>query len=74
MSVKFIIQFGRSKVSLFVFHASCSICSQGSVTESLTVPLRKICKTFLSDSAELERQGTAHGPDFLEVLNSHVSL
>lgn len=56
---------GGSKLSLPTFHFSCHICSQQGVTElPFIVPLSKISKTFLSDTAELERGGAGHGPDF----------
>lgn len=48
-----------------MFHFSCNICSQQGVTEFPSIVcLSKISKTFLSDTAELERGGDGYGPAF----------
>lgn len=48
-----------------MFHFSCNICSQQGVTEFPSiVSLSNISKTFLSDTAELERGEGGYGPDF----------
>lgn len=59
-------KLGVRKLSLTIFHYSGNICSQQGVTEfSLIMSLSKNSKTFLSDTAELQRGGAGCRPYFL---------
>lgn len=56
---------GGGKLSLFVFHFICSIFSwQGVTSFPLIMFLSKISNIFLSDTAELDKEGSGYGPEF----------